>query len=316
MGMRKYLILAMAYMGFYAASAQGLSHLRINEVQVENRSSIVQEQGLHHAWIEIENTSWSTQDIGGCYITNNRKVLDKGLSASERHELMSPIATGSEKTEIGPKEHFIIYADGETQLGVLHASFVLTPGEDCFIALYEANGVALIDSVTVPASLKADYSYAKIDGKWKCVAPEDVSPGTKNNQTETTKDKVAEFKEKDPYGIAMTIMALVIVLGSLLLLALFFMFFSWIMKTVAKKKARAKEVAAATPVAATAELGTQTEVSDDDAMAVVVIGMAVAQMAEDVHDKESGVITIRQPQQTAWNNTNKTPLRMEWNVKR
>ena len=302
--MKRFIILNTLFCFALLGQAQGLHSLRLNEVQTQNCEGVVQEQGRQQAWIEIENTSYTTQNIGGCYLTNNPEVLNPNLTAAERQALMSPILTGDERTKIGPKSHFLIFADSQTQLGLTHASFTLAEGEPTFIALYEANGTVMIDSVWVPACPEPDASYAKVDGTWQWVAPGEASPNASNTQGGGSSDKVAEFKEKDPHGFAMTIMAIIIVIGSLALLAIFFSLFGWVMQKVTGKKTPAasqlQEAVTPQPVTTSAE--------EIDAVA---IAMALADLSRDVHDIETGIITIRQ-RPTAWNNTNRSPLRITW----
>ena len=151
-----------------AGYGQGLANLKLSEVFVSGNSSLQNEDGEHVAWLEIANVSWSSTNVGGCYLTNDRRVLDESLTSPQRIALMSQIPGGDARTNLAPKGHMVFFADGAKNLGTLHATFKLTPGTDNFIALYEANGNKLIDSVTVPASLQAGQSYARFwseDGK-------------------------------------------------------------------------------------------------------------------------------------------------------
>ena len=66
------LTLALAAMCCTAAFAQGRSALRLNEVMVENDSSIVDEYGNHTGWIELFNSNFSPLEISSIYITNDK----------------------------------------------------------------------------------------------------------------------------------------------------------------------------------------------------------------------------------------------------
>ena len=65
-------------------SGQGAKNIRINEVLTNNTASIVDEFGNREAWIELENTSFTTYNIRGMYITTDRSVLDPNMSVPER----------------------------------------------------------------------------------------------------------------------------------------------------------------------------------------------------------------------------------------
>ena len=56
-------------------SGQGAKNIRINEVLTNNTASIVDEYGNREAWIELENTSFTTYNIRGMYFTTDRSVL-------------------------------------------------------------------------------------------------------------------------------------------------------------------------------------------------------------------------------------------------
>ena len=74
---------------------QGAKNIVISEVLTGNANSVVDEFGQREAWIELENTSFSTYNVRGMFITTNRQVLDKSLSAPERIKLMSTIQSHS-----------------------------------------------------------------------------------------------------------------------------------------------------------------------------------------------------------------------------
>lgn len=274
---------------------QGLANLKLSEVFVSGNSSLQNEDGEHVAWLEIANVSWSSTNVGGCYLTNDRRVLDESLTSPQRIALMSQIPGGDARTNLAPKGHMVFFADGAKNLGTLHATFKLTPGTDNFIALYEANGNKLIDSVTVPASLQAGQSYARFwseDGKestWRTVDSAEVTPSA-SNVLEMKMDKSSEWKEKDPYGIAMTILSMGIVMTGLLLLFLFFLLFGKIFRMLDKKKSEEAPAVVATPAKLVNESPAAVE-SDDQGAVVAVIAMALYEEF-DAHDEERGAITI------------------------
>ena len=158
--------------------------------------------------------------------------------------------------------------------------------EPVWIALYNGNAVELIDSVSVPA-LSADQSFARQGKKWSVKAAQNVTPGIENFiKTDETKD--AKLKREDPYGFGITLLAMGIVFTCLAVLFIFFSLFGLLMRhtEAAKKVANQQE-------------GLKTKGIDREVY-MAVIGMALKQYEDDVHDVESGVITIRQ-KSSSWN---------------
>ena len=180
---------------------------------VTNTHGLIDEYGERSGWIEIANTSWGTNNIRSCYLTTNREALNKDLSVPERVKLMSLVPKGDERTNLTAQQRIVFFADGHTNLGTLHTNFTLKEGEENFIALFDGNGKTLLDSITVPP-LAENQSYARVydsDSEayvWMVLDAEEVTPGAPNAGQGKVQDKVAEFKEKDPYGIAMSIMAM------------------------------------------------------------------------------------------------------------
>ena len=289
--------------------AQGAKNIRLSEILTDNDSSIVDEYGQHKAWIELANSSFSSYNVRGMYLTTDRAVLDKSLSAPERIRLMSIIPNGDSRTLIGPEGHLVFFANSQPAEGKLHLAVSMPQGEPLWVALYNGNGVELIDSVSVPA-LAADQSYARHDGRWTVKAADDVTPGTENfiasNET-----KVARFKREDPHGFAMAIMAMGIVFLCLATLWIFFTVFGAIMRHIdsAKKIAHQQPIKPITAtVEKTKEIAHRTgnilqEGFDkrgvDMEVYMAVIAMALRQYQDDVHDTESGIITIK-PKDTDW----------------
>lgn len=284
------------------AVAQSANSFRINEVVILNDSAGIRDNyGNCSAWIEIANTSWGTATLRNCFLTNNKAVLDKTLSAPERIELMSVLHSGDTKMEVSPKGYLLFYADGMPHHGVCHLNFTLSPGQENFIALYDGNGVDLIDSITVPANLGVGQSYARItdkDGKfvgWSIMQREDVTPGNANAGASASENKVREWKEKDPYGLTMTVLSMGIVFACLLLLYLFFRAFGIYAKRWNKQDATA------TNADAICEKMNQNEIKEDIQMEEImaVIAMAIHE-SQNAHDVESDKITIV-AHSTDWN---------------
>ncbi len=289
--------------------AQGAKNIRLNEVLTNNTQSIMDEYGKREAWIELANTSFTTYNVRGMYLTTDRSVLDRQMSAPERISRMSIIPNGDERTQIGARQHLLLYANSRPSEGKLHLTLPVPVSEPVWIALYNGNGVELIDSVTVPA-LSENQSFAFMNGKWTVKAAEHVTPGIENF-IEASETKIEKFKREDPYGFAMAIMAMGIVFSCLALLWIFFTIFGAIMNHLetAKKVAHQQPIKPITKtVEKTIEIGHRTsnvlqegfdKKGVDIEVYMAVIGMALQQYEDDVHDVESGVITIK-PKDTEW----------------
>lgn len=290
------------------AFAQGLHDLKINEVYVYvpqecsimrqdegERGCYVDEYGQPSSWIEIENTSYTTHDIRSCFLTTNPQVLDKSLSAPQREKLMSRISTGDPRTSLAARQRITFFADGHTNRGTLHLNFTLPVGEPFTVYLFDGNAVDLLDSVRVE-SLPAGASYARIgDGEWQVCSASQVTPNAPNVDYHT--GKIQEFKEKDPHGIAMTLMCMGVVFLCLILLFVFFHIFGWIMRRLTML-ARVRAINAihqqAVRMVEMAKQGTTETKGIDMETYAAVIGLALHEYFGGTHDLESGVLTIVQ----------------------
>ena len=277
-----------------AVSAQGRRGLRINEVMVVNDSSVVDDFGQHHAWVELYNSTFAPLEISSVFLTNDKDNNKK-----------YPVPLGDVNTEIPARQHVLFWADGQPNKGTFHMNFTLTPGEDNYIAIYDANGLSLIDEVVIPASLKPGQSYArKVDGEggsdaeaWEVRdgnGDKYITPSS-NNIIEDTNKKVETFSEQDENGFGMAIMAMCIVFAALLLLSICFYIISKIGERVSRTN-KAKAVSSAGVEVADAHK------EHDSGEAIAAIVMALHEHL-DAHDRESTVLTINKVRRaySPWN---------------
>ena len=82
---KKYSLTAVLALCSLVVFGQGAKNIKINEVMTNNTSSIVDEYGEHLAWIELANTSFSTFNVRGMYITTDTAVLNKSLGTLHNH---------------------------------------------------------------------------------------------------------------------------------------------------------------------------------------------------------------------------------------
>jgi Na+-transporting methylmalonyl-CoA/oxaloacetate decarboxylase gamma subunit len=250
------------------------------------------------------------------FITTNRKVLDKNLSAPERIALMSPIPSGEEKTQMTGRQHLVFFLNSNPSNSYLHLSAKVDAGKPMWIALYDGNGIDLIDSVSVPA-LDENKSYARTkDGslKWDIKPADAVTPGI-GNYIEINESKIDRLKREDPHGFGITVLSMGIVFACLALLYVFFTLFGKYV-IAAKKEKKAKQKISEYPTVSVKENKAGAEATPDEtAIAVAtlalneematyaaVIALALRQYQDDIHDVESDIITIK-PHETLWHNT-------------
>ena len=270
-----------------AGFAQGAKNLKFNEILVTNTASLVDEYGCRSAWIEFHNDAFASANARNCFLTTNRAVLNKELSAPERIKMMYQIPSGSVATHIEGKQKMLFFADGLPNRGVFHTNFTLADSTENWIALYDANGTTLLDSITVPA-LGENQSWAREKdgiGAWKVVTAENVTPAA-TNTVEQGEGKVAKFKRMDSRGLGMTVMCMAVVFSALAILWWLFALIGKIFASTisSAKKAPAKEAAPA-PKAAPAKGN-----ANDEEMAAIC--MALHEHFGNVHDEESDVLTI------------------------
>ena len=198
-----------------ALFAQDRKALRINEVMVENESSIIDDYGERHGWIELFNANFAPLEISSIYLTNDKDDPRK-----------YPVPLGEVNTRIAKRQHVVFFADGQPDKGTFHTNFVLEPGKDNWIGVYDADGITLIDEIVIPASLTADNSYARsVDGagEWSVRdGGEAYITPSGANVIRDTNSKVEEFARLDSNGFGMTVMAMCIVFSALLCLCLCF----------------------------------------------------------------------------------------------
>lgn len=291
---------------------QGAKNIQINEVLTDNATNIEDEFGTHPAWVELSNIAYSTYNVRGMYLTTDTTVLDRSLSAPDRIAKMVLIPNNEKRTSLSARQHIVFFMNSNPAKGGLHLNLKAEPGKPLWVALYDGNGVDLIDSVSVPA-LPQDCSYARQhDGspQWVVKAVDAVTPGT-DNFIQVSETKVAKIKREDPHGFGITVLSMGVVFSCLALLFIFFTLFGIYMKHKQDIKDAIDRQPLKTVTKVSEEVvdlghkanvvlkdGLQTKGVDKE-IYIAVISMALKQYMDDVHDVESGIITIR-PKQTKW----------------
>lgn len=284
---------------------QGANNIKINEVMTYNTENYLDEYGEKLPWVELTNNSFTTYNIRGMYLTTDRSVLDPEMSVPERMKLMSPIPAFDASVMAG-RDHLLLFLNSVPEKGPRHMNVKVDSLQSVWLALYDGNAKNLIDSVTIPA-LAMNQSYARVkDGaeEWKVAKPEEVTPES-NNQTKFEVSKVETIKNDDPHGIWLSLLSMGVVFCCLFLLYIFMKAFGNISAKMQKpteknENSTISKIQKASQKAITMAKDGYSTKGIEKEIYVAVIAMALSEYANDVHDLESGIITIKK-KNTSWN---------------
>lgn len=279
---KKLLLMLVALMAISTATyAQGRKGLCINEVMVQNDSSVVDDYGLRHGWIELYNSTHAPMEISSVYLTND-----------STKPTLYPVPLGDVNTEIPALQHVLFWADAEPNKGTFHISFKIKPGETIYI--FDADQKTVLDQVTIPADLAPNTTFArKEDGKggidqaaWEVRdgGEKYITPSS-NNIIVDTNTKVESFRILDKSGVVLTLMAMAIVFSALLVLSLCFYAISKVGSAVSKvNKMRSQGVEPKTVAKSDAP-------ANDSGEEIAAIVMALHEHL-NAHDQENTILTI------------------------
>lgn len=278
--MKKRIIIAAIALaaGASALSAQSRKAVRLNEVMVENSSSIVDDYGEHHGWIELFNSNFAPIQISSMYLSNDSTNPKK-----------YPVPLGDVNTRIEKRQHVVFFADGEPNKGTFHTNFTLIPGQGNWIGLYDADG-SLIDEIIVPAELSIDQTYARKsdgDGEWaiRTGADDDYITPSSANVIKDTNSRVEMFAEIDENGFGMTIMAMCVVFSALLLLCLCF----YAIGAIGKSVSRSNKIKSSGDDHTDREVRAATAHDSGEEIAAIVMAL---HEHFNAHDAENTILTI------------------------
>ena len=276
-----------------ALSAQNVSDLVISEALAQPDSTgILDGYGRRLGWVELYNTSTGTVNFGGCFLTDDRDNLRKSL-----------IPKTDQRTKLGPRQVVLFHLSGNGADGTFYAGFTLTPGKTVY--LVSNDGRTVIDSLQIPAGLPAGKSVQKIAIDLRQQIFEALpearvpSPGILNGQGDQA-SKAESMKERDPHGWILTVVSVGVVFCALALLwFLFWLLFDRPAQKAARpKKPKPVKGTADAEIAAAIALALDMECSGDTYAAIAVA--VHLYLNEEVHDLESGIITIRRTN-SPWN---------------
>ena len=278
------ILLSLAVMlGFTSCGQKEVNtKLVLNEVLIENESNFQDDYGIHSAWIEVFNKSYTSADLAGYLLKMSNQPGDTATYF---------IPKGDVLTLVKPRQHALFWADGQPNRGTFHTNFVMDSNTATWVGLFDS-GKKLIDQVTIPAgTLNANQSYARISDaaiEWEVKgadANKYVTPST-NNKTLDGNAKMEKFQQHDKAGIGMSITAMSVVFFGLILLYICFRAIGKLAVNLRRKNAmEAKDITCK-------KEAKEQKLGEAPGEVIAAISLAMHEMQSDVHDVEETVLTI------------------------
>lgn len=256
--------------------------LILNEVLIENQTNFQDDYGVHSAWIEVFNQSYSSANLAAYLLKVSNQPGDTATYF---------IPKGDVLTIVKPRQHALFWADGQPNRGTFHTNFVMDGSTDTWVGLFDS-GKNLVDQIVIPANtLQADQSYARVSDaskEWEvkgAVADKYVTPST-NNKTLDSNAKMEKFQQHDKAGIGMSITAMSVVFFGLILLYISFRLIGKFAVSLRRKNAmEAKDVTCK-------QEAKEMKLGEAPGEVIAAISLAMHEMQSDVHDVEDTVLTI------------------------
>ena len=264
------------------------SKLVLNEVLIENQANFQDDYGVHSAWIEVFNKSYTSADLAGYLLKMSNTPGDTATYF---------IPKGDVLTLVKPRQHALFWADGQPSRGTFHTNFVMDGTTATWVGLYDS-GKKLVDQVTIPANtLQADQSYARISdaaAEWEvkgASADKYVTPST-NNKTLEGNAKMEKFQSHDSAGVGMSITAMSVVFFGLILLYICFRLIGQAAISLRRRNAmEVKDIKCE-------EEAKEKKLGEAPGEVIAAISLAMHEMQSDVHDVEDTVLTITRVKRT------------------
>lgn len=279
--------------------AQNLTDLRISEIATSSSNGLTDSFGERNGWIEIFNTSYGSVKFAGCFLTDDLSNLRK-----------YHVPSSDNKTILAPRQSVVFYASGKASQGTFHTNFTVENGKTVW--LVSNDGKTIIDELTVPQDLPAGWSVVKVPCGIKMMdyevqTTQSPTPGSYNGDV-NAKSNSEIMKEKDPHGLVLTLISVMVVFFSLFILSKIFRYVGKLSlkseekKNKGPKPVKGKEVtpetAAAIGMALQQEFGAEV---------YAAIAMAMGSyLSEYAHDSESYVLTIKASPASQWNSKAQT----------
>lgn len=263
----------------------------INEILVNNVDNYEDGYGHKLPWIELKNDSHTRVDVSSYYFE---------LRVDGHEPVRYRIPKGNAGTSLAAQDYTLFFCGGSATKGTFHTNFTLgaeyltDPAQSelwSTLVLYSANGRDTIDFVRYNiAAMKEDTSYGRMlnhDDEYEIRLLSETTPYA-TNDTEDAIPNHERIRQADPYGIGLAVTSMCVVFSSLLILYILFRslgaFMVWSDKRhKARVEAHLKE----------AKGGAAPE---EDAVfsgeIAAAIALAIQKYEEELHDRESTVLTI------------------------
>lgn len=156
--------------------APRIAGLYINEIAADNDALHADEYGEYDDWIEIYNAGPRAVDIGGLFLSDRFAQPMRWQIPSAQPEL----------TTIAAGQFLLLWADGDTEQGTLHADFKLdADGEELALVQLRGSEVVFLDSIRFGAQ-EQDRSFGRYpDGGDRLGALSVSTPAERNEPINT-----------------------------------------------------------------------------------------------------------------------------------
>lgn len=275
--MKRVLLTIVVVLGAASLAAQGINNVRINEVLVINEDNYMDDYGHRSSWIELFNDGYESIDVGACWLA---------VTKSNGTEIRYNIPKGDPSTKMSSQTYLVFFCEGADTKGTFYTNFTL---EDAVkITFYNGNGKTVINEFPIdPHAQVADVSigYMSPDGieEVRIVKLPKTTPNA-TNETLNTVPRHELFRQRDKSGAVMAIIAMSVVFTALVLIFLVLKAFGNFMIWFSGRKEKKVEVAPAAPKKKSASDQVQEELA--------AVALAIKMYQEDLHIRESTVITI------------------------
>lgn len=275
--MKKLLLTIIVALGAASLAAQGINNVRINEVLVINEDNYMDDYGHRSSWIELFNNGYEAVDVGGCYLT---------VTKSNGTEIRYNIPKGDPSTRMRSQTYLVFFCEGADTKGIFYTNFMLD--DVVKISFLNQSGKDVVNEFPVdPGAQIADVSIGYMASGPLEDAVIARLPKTTPNATNEMQNSVPKhelFRQQDTSGVVMAIIAMSVVFLALLLIFLVLKGFGTFMVWFAGRKDKKVEEVVLAPKSKKASDQVQEELA--------AIALAIKMYQEDLHIRESTVITI------------------------
>lgn len=271
------LTVIIAVLSVASLAAQGIKNVRINEVLVINEDNYIDDYGHRSSWVELFNNGYEAVDVGACYLAATK---------SSGEEIRYFIPKGDPGTRMGAQTYLVFFCEGTDTKGTLYTNYTL---EDVVkITLYNANNKTVINEFELDpgaqiADISVGYMTTDVSEAPKVMKLPRTTPNATNDTAAAT-PRHEIFREQDPSGIVMAIIAMSVVFSVLVLVFLVIKAFGAVMIRLSKRKEEKASGTDAVVKKKTASVQVEEELA--------AVALALKMYQEDLHIKESTVITI------------------------